>query len=87
MEKWIFYILVFWNSSVFVLYGIDKLQAVHNRYRISEKTLLLSSFLGGAFGGSLGMFLFHHKVRKPRFLIVNSLSLCFLLWIVFFLYK
>lgn len=40
-------VLLIWNLMVFALYGLDKRKAVTNQWRISEKTLLWSSFLFG----------------------------------------
>ena len=55
-----------WNLVVFFIYGIDKLRAKKDRWRISEKTLVLSAVLG-IVGGLMGMVVFHHKTRKPKF--------------------
>ena len=61
-------VLVAVNIAAFVLYGVDKIRAVNNAWRISERTLLRIS-LFGPFGGWLGMRLFRHKVKKPRFYV------------------
>ena len=53
----------------FVLFFLDKFYAKKNMWRISEKTLLISSLLGGTIGALLGMKAFRHKVRKLRFKI------------------
>ena len=55
------------NILTFITYGADKLKAFRNKYRISEKTLLIMSAFG-IFGALAGMFLFRHKIRKPLFL-------------------
>ncbi|MBQ2686059.1 MAG: DUF1294 domain-containing protein [Erysipelotrichaceae bacterium] len=55
------------NILTFITYGADKLKAFRNKYRISEKTLLIMSVFG-IFGALAGMFLFRHKIRKPLFL-------------------
>lgn len=52
------------NTITFILYGIDKYNAIHNKYRISEKTLILFTLFGGVIGGILGGMIFNHKVRK-----------------------
>lgn len=67
----------------FCLYGIDKRRAVHGRWRIPERVLILAAFLGGAAGALLGMLTFHHKTRKPKFRVLVPLALflwCLLLW-------
>ena len=54
------------NILTFITYGADKFKAFRNRYRISEKTLMIMSVFG-IFGALAGMFLFRHKIRKPLF--------------------
>ena len=55
------------NILTFITYGADNFKAFRNKYRISEKTLLIMSVFG-IFGALAGMFLFRHKIRKPLFL-------------------
>ena len=74
------------NTITFILYGIDKYNAIHNKYRISEKTLILFTLFGGVIGGILGGMIFNHKVRKWYFKLVNILAL--IIWIcIYFLIK
>ena len=65
--------LLIWYGVVslltLILFGWDKAMARTRHRRIPEGALLLSSLLGGGFGGLLGMFLFRHKTRKPLFRI------------------
>ena len=63
------------NLVAFAAYGIDKLKAIRHEYRISEAALLTLSFIGGSAGALLGMLIFRHKIRKPRFVILNPLFL------------
>lgn len=63
------------NLISFLVYGIDKFNAVHKRYRISEFSLLSLSFFGGSIGSILGMRVFHHKTRKLLFWIINIILL------------
>ncbi len=58
----------------FILYGIDKHRAVKHQWRIPEKTLILTAWLGGGIGALLGMLVFHHKTRKRKFRILVPLS-------------
>lgn len=58
------------NLILFLLMGIDKRKAIKHKRRIPEKTLLLLGAVGGALGGLLGMFLFHHKTRKSIFYVI-----------------
>lgn len=57
------------NITSFFLMGLDKARAKKNRWRISEKMLFLSAFLGGAIGAWLGMYTFHHKTRHWYFVV------------------
>lgn len=59
----------------FFQYGIDKRKAIKGRYRIRESVLLGVSFLGGALGAVIGMYLFRHKTLHFRFHLVNLLGL------------
>jgi len=57
-------------------FGLDKGLAASSRRRISEANLLWLSALGGATGGALGIFLFHHKNRHWHFRILVPLAMC-----------
>ena len=59
----------------FLQYGIDKRKAIKGRYRIRESVLLSVSFLGGALGAIVGMYLFRHKTLHFRFHLVNFLGI------------
>lgn len=56
------------NFLCFILYGYDKRLARLHRYRISERTLILSAAFGPV-GALAGMLAFHHKIRKPKFFV------------------
>ena len=67
MEKiFLIYIAVI-NVIAFAVFGIDKLKAVKNKWRIPEKILFLLSIIGGSVGGLLGMYTFRHKTQKTAF--------------------
>lgn len=53
----------------------DKIKAVNGAWRIPEAVLLGLSFVGGAVGGYLGMFVSWHKVRKWYFHAVEIISI------------
>ena len=55
------------NVIGFLLFGIDKYKAIHQKYRISEKALFMIALIGGAYGAYVAMYLFHHKTRKVKF--------------------
>ena len=73
MDMFILY-LVGINIVAFISYGVDKLKARIKRKRkdcrrIPEKVLLGLAAVGGSIGAYLGMQVFHHKTKKPRFYI------------------
>lgn len=55
------------NAIGFVLMLADKQKARKNRWRIPERTLMLTAALGGSIGSLLGMYLFRHKTRHLKF--------------------
>ena len=80
--------LIFINLLAFFLMGIDKRKAKKGRHRISEKHLFIPVLLGGAFGGIVGMKIFHHKTKKRKFIFgfyaIFSLQLFLLSCIIYF---
>ena len=79
----IFYFII--NLLAFALYGMDKQKAKKQVWRIPEKNLFLTAFLGGAFGALMGMQVFHHKTQKNYFWILNLLALGLHLVLMYFL--
>ena len=67
------------NLIAFIVCGVDKYKAQHDRWRIPEKTLFLLSAIGGAVGFFLGMKSFRHKTKHLSFQIL--IPLFALLWI------
>lgn len=63
----IIYYFVAINIVAFFVYGIDKLKAKRNRWRIPESTLLLLAVIGGSVGALLGMKVWHHKTMHKKF--------------------
>lgn len=61
------YYYLFINLLSFIILGVDKYLAIKHKWRISEKTLLVSFILGGFWGGGLGMVIWHHKTKKWYF--------------------
>ena len=55
------------NMTGFAVMGIDKKRAVRGAWRISEASLFLVAFLGGALGCTMGMRHFRHKTRHWYF--------------------
>lgn len=77
---------IFLSVLLFVIYGLDKAQAVANGRRIPEKVFHYLSLAGGFPGGLLGRPFFHHKTRKPVFLLVLIISFVLhcLIWVILF---
>ena len=69
--------LVLLSIITFFAYLIDKKKAQNKSWRTKEKTLLLLSFFGGAFGGYPAMLIFRHKTKGEHwyFTAVNLLGL------------
>ncbi|HJB86645.1 MAG TPA: DUF1294 domain-containing protein [Candidatus Dorea faecigallinarum] len=64
----IYYLFVI-NVITFAAFGLDKRKAKKRKFRIRESVLLGLALIGGSLGALAGMFLFHHKTRKPAFRI------------------
>lgn len=73
--------LLIYNILCFISMGFDKYRAVKHRYRTPERSFMIMNFTGGCFGILIGMFVFHHKVRKPKFYILVPCS-CILYGII-----
>lgn len=75
-------LLIVMNTLSFALMGIDKRRARQRKWRISEKTLFLTTALFGGVGGVLGMRMFHHKTHHwyfrvffPVFLVLQIIAI------------
>ena len=71
----IYYLFVI-NVITFAAFGLDKRKAKKRKFRIRESVLLGLALIGGSLGAMAGMFLFHHKTRKPAFRIGFPSSFC-----------
>ena len=67
INKWLFYIAI--GVVTAGMFYWDKQSAIKRERRIPERTLLLYSLLGGAFGALIAIFTIHHKSSKPEFYI------------------
>lgn len=68
IQNIIIYIITI-NVVTFLVMWLDKRKAKKGRWRIPENTLLLFVLLGGGIGGIAGMYIFHHKTQKAKFVI------------------
>ncbi|MFT4139439.1 MAG: DUF1294 domain-containing protein [Bacillus sp. (in: firmicutes)] len=63
--KWIYFLII--NVIAFSLMGLDKRKAKKKQWRTPESTPFLSAAAGGAVGAWIGMYMFHHKTHKKKF--------------------
>ena len=61
------YYLIAINVVTFIVYGIDKLKAKKQAWRIPESVLIMLAVIGGSIGAWLGMKVFHHKTLHNKF--------------------
>lgn len=68
----------------------DKVKAINNQYRVSEKTLFLIALILGGIGIYIGIYLFRHKTKHVKFtvgipliIILNILTIYYLISHVF----
>jgi uncharacterized membrane protein YsdA (DUF1294 family) len=66
MKYFLWYLLLI-NAAAFILMLVDKRKARKNRWRIPERTLILSAAFGGSIGALLGMYTFRHKTKHLKF--------------------
>ncbi len=75
--------LILINIISFITMGIDKRNAIEDKWRISEKSLFALALIGGVLGIYLGMYTFHHKTKKRGFTI--GIPLILLIYIYIFI--
>ena len=68
MKYLLAYLLII-NAVAFLLMLVDKLKSKRGLWRIPEATLIWSAVLGGSIGALMGMNLFRHKTKHPKFTI------------------
>lgn len=67
--QYLAYYLAAMNVALYAMMGLDKLFAKLQKRRIPERTLFTFAALGGALGGTLGMYGFRHKTLHRTFAI------------------
>ena len=72
------------NVVSFFVYGADKSKAKAGQWRIPEAHLIFWAAIGGSVGALLGMRVFHHKTRKPKFRLGVPAILIIQLIIIYF---
>ena len=73
------------NFLAFLLYGIDKRNAIKGKHRIPESKLIVAAGLGGSMGALLAMYVFRHKIRKKKFCLGVPLILVLQFILVFYI--
>lgn len=77
------------NAVGFAFMLVDKRRARQKRWRIPEATLMGIAAIGGSVGSLLGMYLFRHKTKHPKFTVgipvILLLQIAAAVAIVFFL--
>lgn len=64
---WIYLLIINVVGLVFML--VDKIKAKRGAWRIPEATLMGIAAIGGSLGSLIGMYLFRHKTRHPKFTV------------------
>lgn len=77
--------LLILNALGLLLMLADKRRARFRAWRIPEAALIAVAVLGGSIGSYAGMYLFHHKIRKPKFYLGIPLILILQLLAVMYL--
>lgn len=85
MDILLLYLLII-NAASFLLMLADKHKARKNAWRIPEATLMGVAAIGGSLGAMLGMRLFRHKTKHPKFYIgipvLLALHIALLVWLI-----
>lgn len=79
--------LIVINILSFILYSLDKLQAIRvdkNITRVSELNLLLIAFIGGSLASLISMVLFRHKIKKLSFMLKFVIVLVIQLFSIYY---
>lgn len=84
MDALLIYLLTI-NAASLCFMLADKYKAMKKVWRIPEATLLGLAAIGGSLGAWLGMVLFRHKTRHPKFAVgiplLLLLHIAVLLWV------
>lgn len=82
---WVVIYLAVINFIAFVMFGVDKRKAKRNKWRIPEAALMTIALLGGSIGGLLGMNVFRHKTKHPKFYIGMPVILILQIGLIIFI--
>ena len=79
--------LMIWNLVVFFVYGREKGKARKGSYRISEKTLLMMTYVGGGLGAWAGGTHFRHKTQKKYFQLAWAVGVLIDALLIYWMWK
>lgn len=65
----LWYYLIAVNVFASVMFAQDKRRALAGNWRIQNAVLLGTCAIGGALGGWIAMYMFHHKTKKTAYVI------------------
>lgn len=85
--KYLYLYLIIINALGLILMLVDKQKARRGAWRIPERTLMSVAAIGGSLGSFIGMQLFRHKTKHPRFYIGVPLMLAIHVWLMVMLHS
>lgn len=80
--KYLYLYLILINAAGLLSMLVDKQKARKGAWRIPERTLMTIAALGGSLGSFLGMQLFRHKTKHPKFYIGIPVLLAAQVWLL-----
>ncbi len=83
----VLYIVIAFSFGGAIMVAVDKYNAIHSLYRISEATLMFFGVFGGAFLMYLVMKLIRHKTKKPKFMLMFPIMSILHIIILFLCYR
>lgn len=85
--KYLYLYLIIINALGLILMLVDKQKARRGAWRIPERTLMSVAAIGGSLGSFIGMQLFRHKTKHPKFYIGIPLILAIHVWLMVMLHS
>ena len=85
--KYFYLYLVIINAAGFVSMLVDKQKAKKGAWRAPERILMTIAAVGGSLGSYLGMQLFRHKTKHPKFYIGIPVLLAVHVWLLVVLHQ
>lgn len=78
------YLLII-NIATLIVFALDKMRALSNKWRYKIVTLLGLCFIGGSLGGLLAMYVFRHKTQQDYFTVGVPLIIVTQIIVIIFL--